>query len=119
MTTEPMTAAREGAYSDTPETLACRRRLCDAIHAHHVDQRVIVDSALAAELDAAWDAYDASIVLASRTALVEALRETTNMCRAARIVCNDVANKAYLEELIQRAESLAALTPSPARKEPS
>jgi hypothetical protein len=47
---------------ETPEVLAARRRLTDAMHAMHVDQRIRVDMEAARELEAAWDAYDAAVL---------------------------------------------------------
>ena len=40
------------------DLIDARQRLVNAIHAMHVDQRIIVDSALANELEMAWDNYD-------------------------------------------------------------
>lgn len=43
------------------EVIAKRRRVVQALHAMHVDVRIRVDTDLARELDAAWDAYDAAV----------------------------------------------------------
>ena len=47
---------------ETSDVVVARRRLTDAMHAMHVDQRIRVDLAAARELDAAWDAYDAAVL---------------------------------------------------------
>lgn len=47
--------------AEKPAVLVARRRLTDAMHAMHIDQRIIVDEERAKELDAAWNAYDAAI----------------------------------------------------------
>ena len=40
------------------EVKTARRRICDAIHAMHADQQIIIAEHLAVELEGAWDAYD-------------------------------------------------------------
>jgi hypothetical protein len=47
---------------ETPEVLEARRRLTDAMHAMHVDQRIRIDTDLAQRLEAAWNAYDAALL---------------------------------------------------------
>lgn len=47
--------------TDSNDVLAARRRLTDAMHAMHADQRIVVSEERARELEAAWAAYDAAI----------------------------------------------------------
>jgi hypothetical protein len=54
---------------ETHQVLEARRRLTDAMHAMHADQRILVDVERARELDVAWDAYDAAVLATARGAV--------------------------------------------------
>jgi hypothetical protein len=48
--------------TETQRVLDARKRLVEAFHAMHLDQRISVSEALATELDRAWASYDRAII---------------------------------------------------------
>ena len=49
-------------HHDSQRVLDARKRLVEAFHAMHVDQRISVSVELARQLDSAWQNYDRAIV---------------------------------------------------------